>query len=139
MKTTLFHPQLLRVGAAAALALSLSACATFGGGTPEEIVAKRSQAYWDARIKGDVAKTRSFTNEAFRKTVDEKKFARNHMGTFVQSAAVHSVKCEPEKCDVRLNLKASPPIPGVKMGTITTEGAQTWLLEDGQWNLYIEP
>ena len=139
MTTTLFQPQFLRVGAAAALALSLSACATFGGGTPEEIVAKRSQAYWDARIKGDVAKTRSFANEAFRKTVDEKKFARNNMGTFVQSVEVSSVTCEPEKCEVRLNLKASPPIPGVKMGTITTGSAQTWLLEDGQWNLYLEP
>ena len=58
MTTTLFQPQFLRVGAAAALALSLSACATFGGGTPEEIVAKRAQAYWDARIKGDVGQVR---------------------------------------------------------------------------------
>lgn len=118
---------------------SLVACASLQPATPEQAVAKRAQGYWDARLKGDADKARSYTNEAFRLAVDEKRFARNHMVTFAVAAKVHDVTCEPEKCEAGINLAVNPPIPGRKMGTIDMYSKQTWLLEDGQWNLYQAP
>ena len=48
--TKKMHPLVL--GGFAAV---LSGCAALGGGTPEEIVAKRAQAYWDAGVRHIVA------------------------------------------------------------------------------------
>ena len=126
---------LFAIGAAA----STVACASFQPDTPEQAVLKRSQGYWDARLKGDAEKTRSYMNEAFRLAVDEKLFAKNYMATFAVAAEAQKATCEPEKCEVGVNLKVNPPIPGRKMGTIDMYSKQTWLLEDGQWRLYLEP
>jgi hypothetical protein len=120
-------------------AVSMVACASFQPDTPEQAVIKRAQGYWDARLKGDVDKTRSYMNEAFRLAVDEKRFARNYMATFAVAAEAQKATCEPEKCEVGVNLKVNPPIPGRKMGTIDMYSTQTWLLEDGRWNLYQAP
>jgi len=126
---------LFAIGAAA----SMVACASLQPDTPEQAVAKRAQGYWDARLKGDAEKTRSYMNEAFRMAVDDKGFAKNYMATFAVGAEVKKVTCEPEKCEAGVNLKVNPPIPGRKMGTIDMYSTQTWLLEDGRWNLYQAP
>lgn len=139
MKTAGNFYNVLRMGALAAAALSLTACATFGGGTPEEVVAKRAQAYWNARLNGDASKAYQFTNAAFKLAVDEKKFKQNNMASFAVAAEVHKVECDAQKCDVGINLKVDPPIPGKKLGTIDMYSKQTWLLEDGQWMLFLEP
>jgi hypothetical protein len=126
---------LFAIGAAA----SMVACASFQPDPPEQAVMKRAQAYWDARLEGDAEKTRSYMNEAFRLAVDDKRFARNYMATFAVAAKVQKATCEPEKCEVGVNLSVNPPIPGRKMGTIDMYSKQTWLLEDGRWNLYQAP
>ena len=130
---------MLRGCALSIAALSLTACATFGTATPEQMVAKRAQAYWDARLKGDTAKAYQFTNAAFKLAVDEKGFSRNHMASFAVGAEVHKVECDAQKCDVGVNLKVDPPLPGKKVGTIDMYSKQTWLLEDSQWVLFLEP
>lgn len=121
------------------VAASMVACASFQPDTPEQAVIKRAQGYWDARLKGDADKTRSYMNDAFRLAVDEKLFAKNYMATFAVAAEAQKATCEPEKCEVGVNLKVNPPIPGRKMGTIDMYSTQTWLLEDGRWNLYQAP
>jgi hypothetical protein len=126
---------LFAVGAAA----SLVACASFQPDTPEQAVAKRAQGYWDARLKGDAEKARSYMNDAFRLAVDDKRYARGYMATFAVGAKVQKVTCEAEKCEAGVNLSVIPPIPGQKMGTIDMYSTQTWLLEDGRWNLYQAP
>ena len=132
--TKKMHPLVL--GGFAAV---LSGCAALGGGTPEEIVAKRAQSYWDARIQGDTAKAYKFTNLAYQQVVSEQQFGQLYRGTFAVGAAVKNVSCEPQKCDVGVNLDANPPLMGKKMGTIAMYSKQIWLLEDGQWRLFMEP
>lgn len=139
MQNRLNLKRVARCAAVSLTALALSACATFGGGTPEQIVAKRAQAYWDARLNGDTAKAYAFTNEAFKLAVDESKFKQGHMATFAVGAEVSKVVCDAQKCDVGINLKVNPPLPGKKIGTIDMYSKQTWLLEDGQWQLFLEP
>ena len=139
MKTWISQKGVVRAGAMIMAALSLTACATMDSGTPEQIVTKRAQAYWDARLKGDASTAYGLTNDAFRQAVDEDKFKRGHMATFAVGAEVQKVECDAQKCDVGINLKVNPPLPGKKIGTIDMYSKQTWLLEDGQWKLYLEP
>lgn len=139
MKTWFSKKSVVRAGAMIVTALSLTACATMDSGTPEQIVTKRAQAYWDARLKGDASAAYGFANDAFRQAVDEEKFKRGHMATFAVGAEVQKVECDAQKCDVGVNLKVNPPLPGKKIGTIDMYSKQTWLLEDGQWKLYLEP
>ena len=139
MKTWISQKGVVRAGAMIMAALSLTACATIDSGTPEQIVTKRAQAYWDARLKGDASTAYGLTNDAFRQAVDEDKFKRGHMATFAVGAEVQKVECDAQKCDVGINLKVNPPLPGKKIGTIDMYSKQTWLLEDGQWKLYLEP
>jgi len=139
MKTWISQKGVVRAGDMIMAALSLTACATMDSGTPEQIVTKRAQAYWDARLKGDASTAYGLTNDAFRQAVDEDKFKRGHMATFAVGAEVQKVECDAQKCDVGINLKVNPPLPGKKIGTIDMYSKQTWLLEDGQWKLYLEP
>ena len=129
----------LKAAAVLGAAFSLTACATMGFGTPEEIVSKSSKTYWDARIKGDAAKAYGLTNAAYQQAVTLDGFKKTYPGTFAVDADVHDVKCEPQKCEVGVNLKTNPPLPGKKIGTIDVYSKQTWLLEDGQWRLFMEP
>ncbi|MGE8318185.1 MAG: hypothetical protein ACN6O3_05510 [Comamonas sp.] len=125
----------LAVGALAMLA----GCASItGGGAPEEVVAKRSQAYWDARIKGDYKAAYALTNPGYRKVRTAEQFRATHPGTFAVEAEVKNVSCEPQKCGAGVNLKTKPPIMGQKLGTIDVYSRQTWVLEDGQWWLFTE-
>ena len=123
---------------AVGVAVILAGCATMGGGTPEEIVSARAQAFWDARIKPDPKKAYSFTNPAYRLTVSEAQYLGLFPGTFAVGATVKNVKCEPQRCEVGMNLDVNPPLMSKKLGTITMYSTQTWLLEDGQWWLYME-
>lgn len=139
MKTRFSAKGAMRAGAMIMAALSLGACATMDSGTPEQIVTKRAQAYWDARLKGDATTAYGFANDAFRQAVSEQKFKQGHMATFAVGAEVQKVECDAQKCDVGTNLKVNPPLPGKKIGTIDVYSKQTWLLEDGQWKLFMEP
>lgn len=117
----------------------LAGCASLtGGGTPEEIVAKRAKAYWDARIKGDNQAAYALTNPGYRKVKTAEQFRITNPGTFAVEAEVKNVSCEPQKCEAGINLKTKPPIMGAKVGTIDVYSRQTWVLEDGQWWLFTE-
>jgi len=118
---------------------SLVACASLQPATPEEIVAKNALEFNNARIKGDHAAAYALTNAAYQKARTLEQYKKAYPGTFAQSAAIHDVKCDAEKCDVGVDLKVKPPLIGKNLGTIDMYSKQTWLLEDGQWRLYLEP
>ena len=118
----------------------LAACASFGEqGTPEQIVSQRSQAYWDARIQGKPEKAYRYTNAAFRQLIDEKEFVSTRRTTFAKAAEVKKASCDADRCEVGVNLKVNPPVIGQKNATIDMYATEVWLLEDGQWSLYLEP
>lgn len=124
---------------AIAVAVSLVACASIQPATPEETVAKNALDFNNARIKGDHAAAYALTNAAYQKARTLEQYKKAYPGTFAQSAAIHDVKCDAEKCDVGVDLKVKPPLIGKNLGTIDMYSKQTWLLEDGQWRLYLEP
>ena len=135
-----FFSRAVRTVCIAGAVTLLAACATMGGtGTPEEMVTKRSQAYWDARIKNDYPTAYSYLNPAYRQMASQEVFKRDNPGTFVEKTEVHAVKCEAEKCTVEMKMKLNAPIPGRKLSNIDMFTAQNWVLEDGQWWLYMKP
>lgn len=130
--------KLLRLHAVGALAaITLAGCASLGGGTPEQIVAKRAGEYWKARADGDFVKAYGFSTPAYRKLNSADKF-RTQFGA---GAAIHGgeavkVDCEAEKCAVKIKISATPALLGLNLGTIATYLDEIWLLEDGQWWRY---
>ena len=130
---------LIKLAGCAAGGVALVACASLAPQTPEQIVAARSQSYWDARIQGQIAKAYALTNDAYRLAAPEQKFASDYRSTFATAAEVRKVECQVDRCDVGVNLKVNPPLMGKKMGTIDMYATETWLLEGGQWHLFVEP
>lgn len=139
MKTSMFPARALSVVAAAAL---LSACATMGG-KPEDVVAQRAQAYWDARTSGDMAKAYALTTPAYRKIRSQLDFTRENRATGAERTRVQQVECAPERCTVNMEFQAAVALPmqrnRQKPVTITTSATSVWLLENGEWWLYMEP
>ena len=64
-KQSLFRK--LGISAVAAGAMLVAGCASMEPAKPEEIVAKRSQAFWNARAEGRVDKAYALTSPAYRK------------------------------------------------------------------------
>lgn len=124
-----------RAGLVGALAATLlTGCASLDGGTPEQIVAKRSADYWKARAAGDYAKAYALSAPSYRKLKSEDQF-RRQFGTAlnIESGEAVKVSCEAEKCTARVKITATPALLGLNLGSIPTYLDEVWLLEDGHW------
>ena len=132
----------LQLLVAVAAATLLSACATMGG-KPEDVVAQRAQAYWDARIKGDAATAYSLLSPGYRKLHTQKDFAKEYASTTAVEAQVKKVVCSEDKCTVSTRLVVTPALPGIMSLQnpikIDSYSDTTWLLEDGKWGLFLQP
>ena len=142
MKTSMFPARSLRALSVVPAAALLSACATMGG-KPEDVVAKRAQAYWEARIKGDTAAAYALLSPGYRKLHTEKDFVREYPGTSAVEAEVKKVQCTENRCSVTTRLGVAPVLPGMlsqgKPLKIDSYSDSIWLLEDGKWSMFLQP
>jgi hypothetical protein len=119
----------------------LSGCSGHIGdtATPEEIVAQRAQARWDAIIAGDWETAYSFASPAYRSLVDADGFRRRQGGqTWVLGTTVRKVECEVDTCEAVVRLKFNPPMP--QFGTeLETDYKERWVLDDSTWWLFLTP
>lgn len=128
------------VAGAIAIAVGLTGCAAFQPDPPEVAVKKRAQQYWDARIQRKAAEAYALTTPAYRQLRTVEQYGRQvGVATSVRSATVYSTECQEERCVVRMELQASPPIPQVKLGTMAMYVNETWLLDGGRWYLHLAP
>ena len=131
-KQSLFRK--LGISALAAGAMLVAGCASMEPAKPEEIVAKRAQAFWDARAKGQVDKAYALTTPGYRKAQTLEQFQKQFGNTFnLKGVSVVNVECEREKCTARAKIEVAPALMGINVGTIATHMDEIWLLEDGQW------
>ncbi|WP_312843855.1 hypothetical protein [Diaphorobacter nitroreducens] len=138
---TMFMTQLRWTTAAIAsmASLMLVGCATMGG-TPEQAVSQRANAYWKARMASDYKAAYELTTASYRKLRTQEQFRRQFGSTAaVNDAQVYQTTCEPAKCVVRMKLTTTPALPMLNVGTIPLYVDETWLLEDDQWLRYQEP
>lgn len=122
----------------------LGGCAVFTPATPEEIVTKRANERWAARIKGDYPAAYQYNTAGYRQTISIEKFPAKigAANAWVQSGEVFKVKCATaDKCDVQIKMIAVLPVPTRGRGgngPATTEmyTDETWILEEGQWRIF---
>ena len=104
---------------------------------PEEIVAERAQARWNAVIEKDFEAAWAFYSPGFRQQNDEAVFRVDMARRPVQwqSAGLESVQCEEARCEAEFTVGyKAVGAPGVLSGF---EGERTvdeiWIEIDGQW------
>jgi hypothetical protein len=123
----------------AALAVAvLGGCATgYRPNSPEAIVKERANLRWQALLKGDFDTAYKMSNPAYRSLSSLDRF-RGRFGSAVSwvDAKVVKVECEPEKCQVTLEVGARPVVRARLEEPIATAVKETWILEDGQWWYY---
>lgn len=116
-------------------ALILSACASLGGGTPQEQVRQRATERWQALVGGQFSSAYSYNTPGFRAVVTPDGY-RNRIGSSViwVGAEVIGVNCsEVDKCLVRVRIDFKPVLGSMNDAKVSTHLDETWLLEDGKW------
>lgn len=120
--------------------LVLTACASVGAGDPQQIVRQRATERWKALMAGEFTRAYGYTTPGFRAIVSVDRY-RNRFGSagsWVGSEVI-SVDCpEKIKCNVRLRIDFTPVMARKSADKITTHIDETWLLEDGQWWLFLD-
>lgn len=128
----------LRLWAVLFATLTMTACASIGTETPQELVRQRAAARWKAQVAGDFDHVYSYNTPDFRELVTSEKFSGSFgaKGSWLAGEVI-DVDCQiATQCvvDIRIDLK---PIFGNKYGDkISTVGKETWVLENGQWWIF---
>jgi hypothetical protein len=118
--------------------VTLSACASLGGGPPEEQVKRRANERWQALVGGQFSRAYDYSAPSFKAVVTPDGY-RNRFGSAIswQGAEVIRVVCpEVTKCVAVVRIDFKPVLSIQKNSTISTHYEETWLLEMGQWWLY---
>ncbi len=145
MMQRIFHlRRVARVAVAATVFGMLTACAVAPQSADDAVMA-RAQARWDALVAKDYKKAYGYMAPSYRALVNEADFQRRFgiSGSW-SDVAVHSAKCEAERCQVKVRVAASlmVPLPGVRAGQeqkVSSYYDEPWVREDGQWWFYQAP
>jgi hypothetical protein len=132
-----------RAAAALTAALLLSACAGLSdSGTPEEQVARRAQARWDALVKRDFDAAYAYIQPAYRAVVSIEDYKKT-FGAAGQwkSAQIQQVTCQAERCAARIRLTTATLLPqfAQRIPETTTHFDETWVRDEGRWWFFQAP
>lgn len=105
--------------------------------TPEERVAERAEARWNAMIEGDWQEAYALLTPGYRESTPFNRW-RGRIGTAAtwKSVTVQDIVCaEDDLCQVTvlLDYEVSFPRFGVENRPGRRPLAETWLLVDGEW------
>ena len=97
--------------------------------------AERAQQRWDALIKKDFAKAYTYTQPAFRAVVKPEIYpSRFTNAAQWKDVQVHEVKCEAERCTVRIRLNSKILLPAYRrLPDVVSYFDENWVRENGQW------
>src|SRR5262249_24928425 len=76
-----------------AVIVAVGACATLEKRSPEEAVAERAKARWDALLKNDIKSAYEYLSPATRSTTSMERYGRTITPGFWKAASVGKVKC----------------------------------------------
>lgn len=130
-----------RIGTVALAMLALSGCAsTTPTGTPEQVVAQLAQQRWAHLIDGNWASAYAMLTPAYRALHTQREYQSSFKGAVTwKSTKVLSTTCEPERCEVRMELTISNPMARRADDTLSTNFTETWLQDGGRWYHYEKP
>ncbi len=129
------------------VASMVAACAGIGGvskdSTPEvkaAAVKERSQARWQALIRGDLDAAYAYLSPASKAVTPIESYRRQIRPGLWREVKINSVECEAELCSVKLQLTYD--IPRGPMSPKPVKGIETplterWVIEDGSaWYVF---
>ena len=119
------------------LASMLAACGAAPGkkeAPPEELVRARAQERWSALIAGDVPKVYGYMSPSAREALSLEAFRDSIRLGFFQKADVVKVECQPEVCDVQLQVTYV-----YRGSSIVTPVRESWIRSDGGWWHVFKP
>lgn len=130
-----------RIGTVALALVALYGCAsTTPTGTPEQVVAQLAQQRWAHLIDGRWADAYAMLTPAYRALHAQREYQGTFKGAVTwKSTKVLDTACEPEKCEVRMELTISNPMARRADDTISTNFTETWLQDGGRWYHYEKP
>ena len=128
-------------------AAAIAACAGMGGVTTDSppevkvaVVKERSQARWQALIRGDLDAAYAYLSPASKATTPIEAYRRQVRPGLWREVNIDSVECKAELCIVKLVLTYD--IPRGPMSPKTVNGIETpvserWVIENGSaWFVY---
>ena len=129
------------------VAIVVAACAGMGGVNKDSppdvkaaVVKERSQARWQALIKGDLDAAYTYLSPASKAATSLDAYKRRIRPGLWRAVNIESVECESELCNVQLKLTYD--IPRGKMSPQTVKGIETpvterWVIEEGSaWYVF---
>ncbi len=123
-----------RVALAGFALLVLSGCA-IKPKTPEELVAQRAHARWQAQLRGDFQAAYAYLSPGSKAVVSPDLYrARTGGAVAYKDVEVASVRCETsEKCIATIRVRYEPIAMRQRIGIIESYLDETWLFDAGQW------
>lgn len=126
-----------------AAAAVVAACASVPGGgltsaSPTEVkvaaVTERSNARWQAMIKGDFQSAYDMMTDASRNAVTLERFRGRSRGAAFRDAKVQKVSCEADTCKVEVFITYDHQ----KMKGVGFPATETWIIERGAFR-FVDP
>lgn len=104
--------------------------------SPEQVVARRAQARWDALVKGDLKAAYAYLSPGYRKAMSYERYQRGIFGVGKwQAAKVDQVSCQqPEVCavTVQVTIRLVVPRRGEPIES-TSPVYERWVKDSGKW------
>ncbi len=115
----------------------LAACSDPDPRPPEEIVAERAQARWDALVESEFDEAWTYMTPGFREHTDSRDYYVEMSSRSVQwtSAEVVSTECEQARCEVTVSVGYRIPSGPAQLSGMESERRikETWIGIDGKW------
>lgn len=120
-----------------AAAAVLSACATSAPVSPEAAVSQRANARWATLLAGNFDKAYTYLSPGIRAVTPLEEYKRRFGGGIQwESAQATSTECQPDRCEVKVQVRFRPPLAAQRMGVLTTYVDEVWIREQGQWWIF---
>lgn len=107
----------------------MAGCASVQPRTAEQVVKERSQARWDALVKGDTKTAYAFFSPGSRQVLSPEAYADTIRRGFWKAATVDTVTCSsPDACEAQVAIEYE--FQGKRTKTPLRE---TWIREGSDW------
>ncbi|WP_418647476.1 hypothetical protein ACNQFN_21105 [Thauera butanivorans] len=118
--------------------LALGGCAALDSRTPEQIVAERAAARWEAIIANDWQAAYEYATPGYRAANKLEAYQGRLQSAVIrrQGIEVSGVECpQADSCTATLLLAYQPLQPGFP--SMKTRMTERWILEEGRWYIHL--
>ena len=100
--------------------------------SPQDTVAKKALARWNALMKGDLDTAYTYLSPGMRSLMTLEQYKKKIKPSMWKKVSVDSVTCAQDSCDVFIKMEYGYR-KYQSLGPIETQFKEIWLLEDHEW------